>query len=67
MSSVQAQYLSEEQMNEIIIIWKNQQQSVELSRATILYLKKVFDQYSKGQELSFGMFSEIFSTTNSPP
>ena len=46
---------------------KNQQQSVELSRATILYLKKVFDQYSKGQELSFGMFSEIFSTTNSPP
>ena len=25
MSSVQAQYLSEEQMNEIIIIWKNQQ------------------------------------------
>lgn len=49
------------------VLKKAPQQSVELSRQTLLFLAKVFDQYSEEKLLSFERFQEIFATLSGTP
>ena len=49
------------------VLKKAPQQSVELSRSALLFLVKIFDQFSEESLLTFHRFQEIFSTVSTPP
>jgi EF hand associated/Ras family len=54
-------------LNIEFVLKKFPNQSVELSQASLLFLTKIFEQYSKDNLLSFESFMDVFSPAKSPP
>lgn len=54
-------------LNIEFVLKKTNEQSVELSRAAILYLQKVYEQYTSENLMKFDEFKTVFEAASSPP